>query len=81
MAIERFLSIVVKNWRTVYFKPKHALYTCLSLIAFFFAFNAQFLFTITFDGSNSNGTGACASSSVQTAWRPVTYLKFSNLID
>lgn len=49
ISIEQYLSVKVKHWRTIYFKPKRAYITVTCLVLFFVAFNFNIFFTFGFE--------------------------------
>ena len=72
IAVERFLSVKIKSWKSKYFKPLYALIICIVLVVGFIMFNCNVLFTITFVLTNyTSVNGACSSSAGYKLWRPL----------
>lgn len=50
------MSVWLKSWKTVYFKPKHALIAAVCIILFFFLLHLNVWFTFGYRDYDQNGT-------------------------
>jgi hypothetical protein len=55
ISVEQLLSVMIKHWRTIYFKPIRARLTAAGLVAFFLILNSHVLFTFGYT-RDVNGT-------------------------
>ncbi len=78
MSIETNIRARVKNWRNIYFRPKHALITSTVIIVVLFLSNVWLLGVLPYTPvSNSTLFAACRSTSLYQQWFTVSDLPFS----
>ena len=72
LTVERYLSIRVKNWRTLYFNSKKAAICALIIIAVIFSFNIHLVFTIDYEKPlNFSFDGGCYGDEMHNIWQYV----------
>ena len=81
IAIERYLSVVIKNWRSVIFKSKHAVITSVAIISLIFCGNVYLVGTLPYIiKSNSSILGDCTNTNEYIQWHIVRFCFFYKLL-
>jgi hypothetical protein len=80
MTLERYLSVSIKNWRTIHFSPKRALISCIVIVFFIFSLNIHLVATINYEKPPNNTLdGGCYSDKMHDIWQFV-HLYMYNII-
>ena len=56
VSIDQFLSVRIKHWRTIYFKPKRAVIAISTLVVFFILLNLNILILFGYENKTNNST-------------------------
>lgn len=74
MSVERYMSIVIKHWRSRLFSAKRACVVSLIIMFLIFTFNGTLLFTINYERvihANESISAACYSTKAYITWHKV----------
>ena len=74
MSIERYLCSVIKTWRKVYFNSKKAIIVCVAVITFFFIFDMNLIYLVTYTPSPNSTYSImdCISNPFYVTWLDVS---------
>lgn len=80
MCFERYLSVVIKNWRNLHFNSKKAAIICLVIISVIFSLNIHLAGTLNYQlRPNKTLSGTCNAAKMSQMWRTVSLFVFRKI--